>query len=130
MLDIGQVAELLQISKDTVRRRIKSGEIKAVMEEGPYGKQYKIDPTQFAGVSPQTIDVIPVTRQINIGELVQTIKSQVVEEVKQTMQTELQEIKESQNRIENMLKDRDTKLLEEIRQRQENQKPFWKKFFS
>lgn len=126
LLNIEQTAKLLDICKDTVRKRIKTGEIKAEKQKGPYGEQYMINPNQF-NVSSQTIEVIPVTRQVSLPDLISAIKSEVMGELK----AELQEIKDGQKKIENLINDRDIKLLETIRQRQEeSKKPWWGKLFS
>ena len=47
MMTIDQVAKLLDVSKDTVRRRIKIGELIAEKHDGPYGLQWMLPEEQF-----------------------------------------------------------------------------------
>ena len=68
---IKQAAEILNVNPATIRRRIKSGELKAVLIEGVYGNQYMI-PTEQINPSTQPIaytDVVQTTRQITMSEL-------------------------------------------------------------
>ena len=43
-LTITEAAKALDVSKDTIRRRIKAGEIKAEKRPSPYGEQYYLSP--------------------------------------------------------------------------------------
>ncbi|MBS4040103.1 MAG: helix-turn-helix domain-containing protein [Flavobacteriales bacterium] len=122
---INEASKLIGVNSATVRRRIKNGELKAELKDGAYGKQYMIPADQIQTPAQVITDVIPITRQVSITELTQMIKTQIMDEVR----SELVEIKESQKRIEQSINDRDKKLLEEIRDRQHEKKPWYKRIF-
>lgn len=44
---IKEAAQILEVSTSTIRRRIKSGELKAKKKDSPYGKQYFIPENEF-----------------------------------------------------------------------------------
>ena len=44
---VKQVAELLGVSRSTVRRRIRAGKLKAEKVDGPNGKEYRLPAEQF-----------------------------------------------------------------------------------
>lgn len=123
-LNIKETAKLLGVCADTVRKRVRSGEIQATKEIGPYGEMYVIDPDQF-DIATEIRDVVPVTKQVAIPELVKAIRTEIMAEVKD----ELQVIKDTQVRMETLMKERDAKLLEAIRERQQQQKPWYKRIF-
>lgn len=123
-LTIKQAAEMLQCSPQTIRRRIAKGEIPAQKENTEFGEVWYI-PANFIQAAATTTEVVEVTRQVGVGELVELIRAQVITEIK-TELDELQEgqrrIEEGQQRIENLLNERDEKLMAAIRGTQEKKK--------
>lgn len=85
LLSIAEAARVLKVSKDTVRRRIKKGEIKAEKISGPYGLAYYIKEQELAEAA-EIIDMIPVTRQLSpheIKELMQAVIYPLQQEIVQ-----------------------------------------------
>lgn len=87
MLTIDQVSQILGVSKDTVRRRIRAGELQAEKHPGPYGDQWLLPDFQF-DQARIVHDVVPVTRQITITEL-QAAMQKVVADAVATQTAEL-----------------------------------------
>ena len=75
-LTIKEAAAALDVSADTIRRRIKSGEIKAQKLPGPYGKQWQIKEDHLT-LSAEIIDVVPVRHDMNARELALLIREAV-----------------------------------------------------
>jgi excisionase family DNA binding protein len=67
LLSIKQAAELLGVSVDTVRRRIKNGSLKAELMDGPHGKYYGIRASEI-NVAKEIKDVITVNRSVTLQE--------------------------------------------------------------
>ena len=89
MMTIGQVAKLLEVSKDTVRRRIKAGELIAEKQEGPYGEQYMLPEEQF-DQARIIHEVVPVTRSVTVSELQALMGQSLTAAVSKTIQEETQ----------------------------------------
>lgn len=47
LFTIYEAAAILEVSKDTIRRRIKKGVLTAIKDEGPYGSQYFIPESEI-----------------------------------------------------------------------------------
>ena len=137
-LTIEQVAEILDCSKDTVRRRIKSGEIDAEKRIGNFGLQWMIDSDKFNKVM-QVVDVVPVTRSISIAELEGAMQRTIANAVSSAVKAEIQPLKEHMqilneklDRQEQMLNnhyrmvDERLRLLSEPKQQP---KSFWQRLF-
>ena len=92
-LSITEAAELLNVCKDTVRKRIKAGEIKAELIEGFYGKQYFIDPSQF-DTAAVVRDVAILTRQVTVAELQFTLSKVISDTVAAAVEEQTKAIKE------------------------------------
>ena len=58
---VAEVAEKLGVSARTIRRRIANGELPAIFEDGPYGRQYFVDGEQVRSAE-HIIDVVKVER--------------------------------------------------------------------
>lgn len=110
-IGIVEAAQLLKVSRDTVRRRIASGEYAAKKVTGPYGEQWQLDSTQF-NKATYTEEVAAVTRQISITDLYNAIqrgtREAIAEEAAQLKQdnaelrkqvTEMQEVLQQQGQI-------------------------------
>lgn len=68
VLTIKQAAESLQVSPDTVRRRIKTGELKAEKMPGAYGLQWVIRADDLAE-SMQVVNVVPFKHSLTADDL-------------------------------------------------------------
>ena len=117
---IAEAAELLGLSRKTVRRRIHRGELPAELVDGPYGQQYII-PAEAINTAQQIIDVVKVERTTDprtlalaIVQALETRDRDLQDEVVQLRQqvTELTETLESYQQRE---EERDRWLVEELR---------------
>lgn len=72
-LSIEQAAQLLGVSKDTVRRRIKSGEYQAEKKMGPYGEEWRLAEGQF-NQAVESKEIVPMARQVTVAELEQAMQ--------------------------------------------------------
>ena len=126
MMTIDQVAKLLDVSKDTVRRRIKIGELIAEKHDGPYGLQWMLPEEQF-DQARMIHEVVPVTRSVNVAELqalmsqsVSAVVSKTIQDETQGLRSQIESLKEQlavqqettaahQQRIEELLKEQQSK---------------------
>ncbi len=139
-LTIEQASELLGVSKDTIRRRIKKGELNAVKRVGVYGEQFFIDEAEL-DIATEIKDVIPIVRNLSLQDFSRTLEiaigsaiaplQQQIEGLateNKALMDELQTIKQEQERIEQNKQSRDEELMKNIRQIQDQQqKSWWKK---
>ena len=110
-ITIKEAAESLGVSVDTVRRRIKDNKIRAWKIEGQYGKQWVIDPDSLAEFQ-QVIDVVPVKTELDLGVLMDSIRSTVLEATKEAarlgtleaMQEHNEELEELRNEVKALRK--------------------------
>lgn len=127
-LTIEQVAKVINRSEQTVRRMIKNGKLKAELRDSPYGKQYMI-PSSEVNASHAIVDVVNISRAVSLPEIINAVTAKLIEE-NASIRKELEEIKETQNRIESAINERDKKLMEIIRERQKDEQnkihPWWK----
>ena len=86
-MNIDQVSQLLGVSKDTVRRRIKSGELVAEKKIGPYGAEWALPESQF-DKARMIHEVIPVTRSVTVTELQAVMKKSLTEIISTVVQEE------------------------------------------
>jgi|GEM_PF-2052419 len=77
LMTLDEAAQSLGVTKTTIRRRIKRGELHAIKKIGPYGEQYFI-PRNEISIAQQVTDVVPVTRQVNLLTLGDAIEQAVV----------------------------------------------------
>lgn len=137
-LTIEQVAELLEVSKDTIRRRIKTGEIDAEKRIGAYGLQWMID-SEKINRAMQNIDVIPITRAVSVAELEQAMQRTIASAVSSAIQTELQPLKEHIELLNDKLDKQDQSLkqhyqlvderLRSLHEVKQQTKSWWKRLF-
>lgn len=155
-LTIKEAAEALGCSVATIRRRIKTGDIKAELREGPYGETYYILENDLVKAA-EIQEVIPVKRELDV-EQVQRLFIESMQIATQPLTDKLEQqaevIKEQSKRIESLEKfinlsairdtkllqdvkdkvdeqeklawDRDKKLMETIRELQQKKKKWWK----
>ncbi len=151
-LTIDEAAERLGVSSDTVRRRIKRGELRAEKRKGPYGECWMIPESEIKTAQVIT-DVIPVTRQVSIPDLVTAITAKVTEALTEelagtraaiedliekesriraeieALREELAATREIQERIERSIEERDKRLMEALRGLTEKRRPWWRRLF-
>ena len=72
-LTIEQASELLGVSKDTIRRRIRKGELNAIKRVGPYGDQFFIDESEL-DIATEIKEVIPIVRNLSIQDFSRTLE--------------------------------------------------------
>lgn len=131
-LSIEQVAEQLEISTATVRRRIKKGEIKAIKKLGPYGDQYYI-PSNEVTTAQEITDVVPVDRRFNAQELagfislaIQRENDGLRQEIKE-LRKELAKFKQEQDE---KAKERDVWIVAQFRDIGKKKKPWWSRWLN
>jgi excisionase family DNA binding protein len=98
LMSIEQVAQLLNVSKDTVRRRIKKGELVAEKHIGAYGEQWFLPENQF-DTARMIQDVVPVTRSVSVSELQAVMQKALAETVTQAVQQETATIREETGKL-------------------------------
>ena len=126
---VKECAEILKVTTKTIRNRVDSGVIKAVFHnQGAGQSQYLILKASIA-VPTFTQEVVTLSRPISMGDLTQAVREQI--RVENTLlRDEIREVRSTQERIENLLMDRDIKLMEAVRGRQREQKRRWWKFWA
>lgn len=135
-ITIEQCAELLDCSKDTIRRRIKSGEIDAEKRVGNFGLQWMIDADKI-NKAMQDIAVVPVTRAVSIAELEQAMQKTIASAVTSAVQAEITPLKEHIQVLNEKLDKQDEllknhyRLVDERLRALSDEKPksFWKRLF-
>jgi excisionase family DNA binding protein len=75
-MTLDDVAHSLGVTKTTIRRRIKRGELHAVKKMGSYGDQYFVSRNEISTVQEVT-NVVPVTRQVNLMALSAVIEQAI-----------------------------------------------------
>lgn len=117
-ISISQAAQLLGVSKDTIRRKIKAKEVEAEKIDGPYGKQWAIEEDSLAK-STEIVDVVPIQKNLTTGE-VEKLFRKVLEE-----QTE--EIKKLRGEISELRKEiSESKQLSTSDPKEEKEGKWWK----
>src|SRR5665648_253 len=124
-LTIEQVAELMNCSKDTIRRKIKKGEITAIKRtDGPYGDQYFINENDL-NIAMEIHEVIPVEMNLSVQDFTKALDSILAKHMAPMQQElatlsngnralidELQALKQDQQKIEKENNARDTEALQ------------------
>ena len=88
-LTIKETAKALDVSEQTIRRRITKGEIPAEKMVSEFGERWLI-PISFIEVATATVDVVPVTRQVSVAEIEKALTG-IIDEVVQKHTKSLQE---------------------------------------
>jgi excisionase family DNA binding protein len=145
-LTIEQVAELLSCSKDTVRRKIKKGEITAIKRTGAYGDQFFI-PEESLNLAMEIHEVIPVERNLSVQDFTSALDNVLREymlPVQQELTTlgnqnealkrEIATLHDSLNAIEERQREREATHFDLVDQRlkdisMESKKGFWARLF-
>jgi len=137
LLTIDQASQLLGVSKDTVRRRIKAGELQAEKHAGPYGEQWMLPDFQFTQAR-LVQDVVPVTRQVTVAELQGAMQMVINETVHQAVKEETialreevlslkEQLEATQNSLDGHFKLVDNRLRQIVEQ--PKQRSFWSRLF-
>jgi len=87
LMTLDEAAQSIGVTKTTIRRRIKRGELHAIKKIGPYGEQYFVPRNEISTVQEVT-DVVPVTRQVNLLTLGDVIEQAIVS-ANEPLKTEL-----------------------------------------
>lgn len=106
-LTIKEVAERLEVSERTVRRRIKSREIPAELLEGQYGQQYFI-PKDFINKTEVITEVVKVNRVHEVQALTATIVK-VLDEAFREQNEELKAMRSEVAELKKLLQERELK---------------------
>lgn len=130
-LTIKQTAEVLNVHIDTVRSRIKRGEIFARMVKSPYGQQWEIPAAQF-NAPMHTIEAVTVTKTVTVADL-QGVLHECVKEQTHQLREEIQMLQQQVALQGQLLKEQNDMLkvfAEEHRQQQpQQQKSFLQRLF-
>lgn len=129
---IKQAAEILEVSKSTIRRRIKSGSIDANKEEGPYGEQYFIPEAELDHAVAEN-DIVevgqvnkPISKDMILNELSEAINKQnraLVEEVKEDINQKFEQQEQAISELKNELKE-----LKEMQKNEEEKRGIFMQF--
>lgn len=115
-LTIKEVAEQLEVSEKTIRRRIKEGTLPAELMEGRYGQQYFI-PADAVNTAQAITDVVQVKREHDARALsIAIVKA--LEERDKAMQEELAAMREELTAAREAIE----QLKNEL---QQFQRPWW-----
>lgn len=117
-LSIEQAAQILGVSKDTVRRRIKSGEYQAEKKIGPYGEEWRLPENQF-NQAVEIKEVVPMTRQVTVAELEQAMQRLMQNAANKAV---IQAMNDQTTRIKVELYKTKEELKEELREAKEELK--------
>ncbi len=110
LLTITEAAQVLDLSKDTIRRRIKKGELPARKMAGPYGEMYYIQEHDLAQAA-EIIQVVPVSRDIDAREF---------REMMQALHGEIAALREEVEQLRGQL---------QLQAPAEGKKPWWRRIF-
>lgn len=129
-LSIPEAAQALGVSEKTVRRRIQRGDLPAEKMAGPYGLQYQI-PAHAISTAQEIMDVVKVERPTDPRTL-GLVVAEAIKRENQALRDELaalrleldQTRKEFAAALESdrqRLEERDRRLLEAIREKQQDE---------
>lgn len=127
---IAQAAEKLGVSTATIRRRIKSGEIKADMVDTPYGKQYIVDDSLFSPGAVIT-ELVPIEKTLTIEQFVQALREMdrgSDKEIVERLSAQGDEMAKQGDEIR-ALHDEIIELKELLLAKQEEKPSIWKRLF-
>jgi len=137
LLTIEETAQLLKVSKDTVRRRIKAGEYEAEKIDGAYGEQWFLPKNQF-DYAVETREVVSVNRAVSVAELQQGMQKAIADALTPII-AETTALKEQVSILESKIDkqekalDNHFKLVDErlrtIADKEKQPKSFWVRLF-
>ena len=124
---IKEVAEILDVSSSTIRRRIKEGKIKANKKKTRYGQTYFIPASEIdkAVMEEDVLEFkkpVSVDKQEVINELIQAVNSQnkalineTMSNISQKIESQEQAIKELTEEVRQLKKQQNKSLLDRIK---------------
>ena len=118
-LTINQAAALLNVHIDTVRSRIKRGEIFAKKVPTPYGDAWEIPAAQF-NAPMTTLDVVQVTKQVTVADL-QGVLNEAAKEQTNQLREEIQMLQQQVNSQEQLLREQNEMLKAMAEERSQQQ---------
>lgn len=129
---VRECAELLGVTPKTIRNRIEDKRLNAVWHDLGRGKsQWLILKTAIKDIVESKDSKIPTPISLPTA-LMDEIKAQIKAE-NSALMAEIQEVKQTQARMEKSLLERDEKLMTVIRERQQERQEvklsWWKKLF-
>lgn len=136
-LTLKEAAELLNCSEQTVRRRIKSGQLRARREVINSGIRWMI-PESDVVTANKVVDVVTVRKQVELEDIRQAIRNEVAEVVREetnVMQNQIAELKSQMDKQTEALDGHyqlvDQRLRQLIEKKAEPEQPrsFWKRLF-
>lgn len=110
-LTIEQTADMLGLSKDTIRRRIRSKEIVAEKQVGNYGLQWMVDADKL-NKAMQAVDVAQVSRAVSVAELETAVTSAIAKVVRDEIQPLKEQLEKQQEMLDNHYRLIDERLRE------------------
>lgn len=126
-LTIKQVAKVLKVSEQTVRRRIAKGEIPAQKEPTEFGEVWYI-PASHIAAATQTVEVVPITRTITPAEVGQIVENAVARVVAVQVEPMKEEMRQLRSELEAYHRRVDERLREAVKPPE--RKGFWSRLFS
>ena len=111
-MTIKEAAQALNVSTQTIRRRIERGEYKARKEVSELGQRWLIPASQIKA-AVQDIAVVNVTRQVTLSELQDTIKSALDNMVIESLVKEVELV--AAEAVTQAVQEETGKLMEEIK---------------
>ncbi len=96
---IKEFAEILKVSKDTIRRRIKAGEIAAEKKIGFYGEEYHIPGDQLGAYISEEVQIVQFGKQLPEEKFIQIFQEQMqpmLEHIK-SLEQEIKDLKKGLN---------------------------------
>lgn len=118
---IKDAAKICNVSKATIRRKIKSGEIQAEKKTGKYGIEYTLDISELKKIQP---DIFPEEKkEISLDIISEVLKNTLIE----CIYPELENIKARINSLETtILKELGLQGIQNIKDRDEIKKELHK----
>ena len=138
-MSVKEAAESLQVSEQTIKRRIKAGEYRAEKRPLPGKNQYMwVIPRNQINAATQTLETVQTTRQITVSELQEamgkTIES-IVKEETAALRNQIDFLQEQLKEQQDLIDKRLNQIAEAVQQQppresKEVSKPsFWSRLF-
>lgn len=123
---IAEAAKLLGCSTDTIRRRIKKGEIQAEKKDGPFGLAWYVKESQLAPAR-QLIEVVKVERALSREDIRQDIAEGVRAAVKPQLEEQSRRLELQAEKIENL--GAQVEYLRQALEERDKPLPWYKRIF-
>ncbi len=119
-LSIAEAAERLGKSTRTVRRWIQQGKLKAELQPGPYGEEYRI-PAEVITTAQEVTEVVKIEKPASSQDLALAI-AKTIEQRDKGLREELTRISGQVERLADLLEEQGKQMAREKEQR----RPWWK----